>query len=65
MFIHKDKETIDKVKSKYAYNTDIHIFFSKDVDDSIFLEVPFWKKEIFQFRICFIGKRKKRSLKYL
>lgn len=39
VFIDKVKETIDRVKSQYAYNADIHTFFSKDIDDSIFLEV--------------------------
>lgn len=29
VFIDKVKETIDRVKSQYAYNADIHTFFSK------------------------------------
>lgn len=39
VFIDKVKETIDRVKSQYAYNAHNHTFFSKDIDDSIFLEV--------------------------
>lgn len=39
VFIDKVKETIERVKSQYAYNADTHTCFSKDIDDSIFLEV--------------------------
>lgn len=39
VFIDKVKEIIDRVKSQYAYNADIHTCFNKDIDDSIFLEV--------------------------
>lgn len=39
VFIDKVKEIIDRVKSQYAYNADIHTCFNKDIDDSIYLEV--------------------------
>lgn len=61
VFIDKVKEIIDRVKSQYVYNVDIYIFFSKDIDDSIFLEVFFM--EIRGFFILYLFYKKKEREK--